>query len=336
MNIRDRGAIHEAAGRSLAEVRGDLRKILLMYLGIITAMSLGVAVLSVVLSNRIETTGGLSNMGIRSVLSTAKSLLPIIQSVVLLGLEAGYCAVTLRIVRGEEISTDTLFGEFHRFMPLVGAKLLQGALYLGAGALCVYPAAFIFLMLPASDAFYEIFTPLMESGMSPDSMMMLDEATLLAMMEAMKPVLWILVGLFLLIAIPMHYQFRMTTYRVVDQPRPRGMRAVRESRFLMRRNRFALFRLDLNFWWYYLLQVLVLAVCYGDVLLPLVGITLPWSDTVSYFVFMTLSLALQFVVYYYFLNPVAVTYATAYETLLPKEQTETAPAAPANPWQNKY
>jgi hypothetical protein len=105
----------------------------------------------------------------------------------------------------------------------------------------------------------------------------------------------------------------------------------------MRRNRFALFRLDLNFWWYYLLQVLVLAVCYGDMLLPLVGITLPWSDTVSYFVFLSLSLALQFAVYYFFLNPVAVTYATAYEALLPKQQEETAPpAAPANPWQNSY
>jgi uncharacterized membrane protein len=308
-----------------------------VYLGIVTAMSLGVAMLSVVLSNRIETTGGLSNMGIRSVLSTAKSLLPMIQSVVLLGLEAGYCAVTLRIVRGEEISTDTLFGEFRRFMPLVGAKLLQGALYLGAAALCLYPAAFVFLMLPASEAFYEVFTPLMESAMTADGTLMLDQASMDAMTEVMRPMLLIFAVMFLLLAVPMHYQFRLSTYRVVDQPRPRGMRAVRESRYLMRRNRFALFRLDLNFWWYYLLQVLVLAVCYGDMLLPLVGITLPWSDTVSYFVFLSISLALQFAVYYFFLNPVAVTYATAYEALLPKQQEETAPpAAPANPWQNSY
>lgn len=339
MNIRDRRAIHETAGRSLADAKGDPRKILLVYLGIITALSLGVSVFSVILSNRIENTGGLSNMGTRSVLSTVKTVLPMIQSVILLGLEAGYCAVTLRIVRGEEVSTDMLFGEFRRFLPMIGAKLLQGVLYMGAAALCLYPSAFIFLMLPVSKPFYEIFTPLMENSMTPEGILMLDEASMDAMAVTMKPMLWILAVMFLLLAVPMYYHFRLTTYRVVDQSLPRGMRAVRESRYLMRRNRFALFRLDLNFWWYYVLQLLVLAVCYADVLLPLAGITLPWSDTVSYFLLLTLSLALQFVIYYFFMNPVAVTYATAYEALLPKEQEQAEPVtppAPANPWQNTY
>ena len=70
MNIRDRRAIHHAAGQRLAQTQGDARKILLIYLGIVTALSMAVAVISVVLSSRISNTGGLSNMGLRSVLST--------------------------------------------------------------------------------------------------------------------------------------------------------------------------------------------------------------------------------------------------------------------------
>ena len=69
MTIRDRGAIHNKAQESLANAKGDPKKILLIYLGIVTALSVVVAVFSVVLSNRIDETGGLSNMGLRSVLS---------------------------------------------------------------------------------------------------------------------------------------------------------------------------------------------------------------------------------------------------------------------------
>ena len=108
MNIRDRRAIHHAAGQSLANAKGNPKRILLIYLGIITAFSLASSLVSVLLSNRIADTGGLSNMGLRSVLSTAQTVLPLVQSLVFLGLEMGYCIVALRIARGEEFSQDTL------------------------------------------------------------------------------------------------------------------------------------------------------------------------------------------------------------------------------------
>lgn len=356
MNIRDRRSIHHAAGRSLANAKGDPQKLLLIYLGIITALTLASAAVSVLLSDRIADTGGLRNMGLRSVLSTGQSVLSLVQSVVMVALEIGYCTVALRICRGEEVSTGTLFGGFRRFLPLMGASLIQGALYLGAAMLCLYPSAFLFMLLPVSERFYALFDPLMEAATaagaaSTTDLMaaaMEDEALILALSEALDPMVWIFAVLFLLLFIPMHYKFRMVIYRLIDQPRPRGMLAIRESRFLMRRNRFALFRLDLNFWWFHLLQVLILALCYGDMLLPLFGITLPWSGTVSYFVFLVLSLALQFAVYYFAMGRIAVTYATAYDALLPKEQPEEnnaeateekpveKPPVHNNPWKDQY
>lgn len=337
MNIRDRHAIHHTAGEALSNAKGDPKKILLIYLSIVTVLSLAVSGISVLLSDRIADTGGLGNMGLRSVLSTAKTVLPLAQSLILLGLELGYCTMALRISRGESISTETLFGGFHRFFPLLRAQILQGFLYFGIAMLSLYPSIYIFLLLPISEEFYEIIMPLMESASTLTGTVTMDEATMLAASEAMTPMLWIFALLFLLLFIPVHYRYRMMVYRLIDQPRPGALRAMRESRTMMRRNGIALFRLDLSFWWFYLLQALILLVCYGDMLLPMLGVTLPWSGTVSYFLFMGLSLALQFVVYYFFMNRITVTYAVAYETLLSKkEETQTAPQPSAVPWQNQY
>lgn len=334
MNIRDRSAIHQTAEHSLANAKGDPKKILLIYLAIITGLSLAVAGVSILLSNRIADTGGLGNMGLRSVLSTAKSVLPLVQSVILLGLEMGYYTMALNITRGEPISNDTLFGGFRRFFPLLRAQILLSFLYLGLGLLAVYPGAYIFLMLPISEGFYEVLTPIMESASQLTGTVTIDEASMIAVSEAMEPALWIMGGLFLLLFIPTSYRYRMVTFRLIDQSRPGALRAMRESRAMMHRNRFALFRLDLSLWWFYALQGLTVALCYSDMLLPMLGITLPWSESVSYFVFLCLSLLVQFVVYYLFMNRVSVTYAAAYGALLPKEQPQEP--TPVNPWQNQY
>lgn len=334
MNIRDRSAIHQTAEHSLANAKGDPKKILLIYLAIITGLSLAVAGVSILLSNRIADTGGLGNMGLRSVLSTAKSVLPLVQSVILLGLEMGYYTMALNITRGEPISNDTLFGGFRRFFPLLRAQILLSFLYLGLGLLAVYPGAYIFLMLPISEGFYEVLTPIMESASQLTGTVTIDEASMIAVSEAMEPALWIMGGLFLLLFIPTSYRYRMVTFRLIDQSRPGALRAMRESRAMMHRNRFALFRLDLSLWWFYALQGLTVALCYSDMLLPMLGITLPWSESVSYFVFLCLSLLVQFAVYYFFMNRVSVTYAAAYGALLPKEQPKEP--TPVNPWQDQY
>ncbi len=337
MNIRDRRAIHQAAGERLAASKAEAQRVLLIYIGIITALSLAVSAVSALLSDRIADTGGLSNMGLRSILSTGQSLLPILQSIVALGLEIGYCTVALRISRGEEVSRDTLFGGFRRFFPMLRSQLLLGAIYFGLAMLCIYPSCYIFLLLPMSEKFYEVATPLMESATVLGGTPTLSDAAAMEAANAMLPMFWIFGVLYLLLLIPMHYRYRLLVYRLIDQPRPGAMAAMRESRALMRRNRFALLRLDLSLWWFYLLQALTAVVCYGDLLLPVVGIRLPWSGTVNYFLFLGLSLALQVVVYYFFMNRVAVTYAVAYEALLPKKQeVKEAPQPTAVPWQDRY
>ena len=322
MNIRDRRALRESAAASVANASDALKGIVLIYLAIITALTLAGSVLTVLLSDRIAETGGLSGMGLRSILSTAQMLLPWLQAVVFMALQIGYCNVAMRVGRGEGVSRNSLFFGFRRFFPLLRATLLQGAVYFCLGMMSMYVSVYIFLMLPVSAQFREMITPLIEEMTVLSSTITLDEATLMESSKAVMPAIWIFMGLYFLVALPTYYNFRVVMYRLVDQEPPRAFLAIRESRVMMRRNRFALLKLDLSLWWYYGLQLLIPLVCYGDLLLPLLGIELPIPEMASYFLFLVLSLALQAAVYYFFFNRVAVTYALAYDALLGQAQKE--------------
>lgn len=317
MNIRDRHSLFRSATDILDRDGARLQQILLLYVGIITALSLGASLLTFVLSERIADTGGLRNMGLRSVLSTVQTLLPMVQSIVSMGLQIGYCTAVLFAVRGSHFSRDTLLGGFRRFFPVMWSYFLQLFLYISLGIISIYLGTYIFMMLPMSAPLQSLMTPLMESINVMSETITVDDATVAAITEALKPSLWFIAALYLPLLIPTIYRYRMVLYRIIDQPHPRAMLALRESRMMMHRNRIALLKVDLSLWWYYLLQALILLVCYGDVLLAMLGVALPWSDTVSYFLFLSLSLILQFVVFYFTMNRVTLVYASAYESMIP-------------------
>lgn len=322
MNIRSRREIRQTASRTLKSAPGNPRMVALAYGGIICLLSLISTGLSYYLNSEIANTGGLSNMGLRSILSTIETILPIIAAVVTLGLEVGYAGAMLDVARGTH--PRSLASGFYRFGPMIRAALLQGLIYFGVIIAALYVSTWIFMLLPAYGKLYEIMEPILTSVTVMDTSFTMDDATLMAAAEAMIPMMWIFAAVAVIALIPISYQFRMVTFCIADADHPRVRLAMKESRQMMRRNCFALFRLDLGFWWYYLLQALVSLVCYGDLLLPMLGITLPWSGTVSYFLFLVLSVALSLAVYVFCMNKVTVTYATAYETLRPRPQNHGA------------
>lgn len=322
MNIRSRREIRQAASHALTSAPGDPRKIAFTYSGIVCLLSLLSTVITYILSHQIADTGGLANMGLRSVLSTINMVLPFASGAVMLGLEVGYAGAMLDIARGRGAEPRTLLQGFHCFGTMLCAAVFQSLICCGVLIAAMYLSSWIFMLLPAYDHFYEIVAPVLESMTVMDSTLTMDDATLAAAAQAMIPMLCIFAVVGVAALIPVSYQYRMVTFCIADDHSLGALAALRESRRMMRRSRFALFRLDLGFWWYYLLQVLVTVICYGDVLLPMVGVTFPWSDSVSYFLFLTVSLALQLVIYGCFMNRATVTYATAYEALRPKPQNK--------------
>ena len=101
-----------------------------------------------------------------------------------------------------------------------------------------------------------------------------------------------------------------------------ALMALRESKKMMRGNRLQLLKLDLSLWWYYLATAAATVVCYGDVLLPMLGVQLPVSETVSFFGFYALYLAVSFMILFFLRNRVEVTYALAYDAVKPEEKQD--------------
>lgn len=328
MDIRNRRGLRQISAEALQNATGQPKQVVLLYAGVTAALSLISVIVSVILENQIEGTGGLSAFRLRSVLSTIQSLLPFVQMLVTVCLELGYHGVVLNILRRRSAEPRALVWGFYRFGPLLRALLLQACVYFAVVMGSMYLSSFIFMMLPVSKDFMALMEPLLASVTALDASIAIDDATLMAATDAMLPMVWIFLAVSAVLLIPIAYRFRMVTFCLADSERPGALAALRDSRAMMQGNRFALFRLDLGFWWFYALQALTAVVCYGDLLLPMVGMTLPWSATVSYFVFFIASLVLQVAVFYFFMNRVYVTYAAAYETLRPKPQEPASQGVP--------
>lgn len=322
MNIRDRRAIHETAAHVLDRAK-EARRIVLVYGIICCGLSLAATIVSALLGDRISGTGGLGNIGIRSVLSTVQSVLPLANLIVTACLSLGYHTAMLCFTRGFDASTDTLMSGFRHFGAVIRTMLLQAAVYVGAGFLALNLSAFIFTASPLAADFNALMEPILGSVTVMDSSVVLDEATLMAVGESMIPMLWIMLAVSLVLMVPLHYRFRMVNFSLADDPRLGAIHALSKSRRMMRRNCFALFRLDLSLWWFYAAQTLISLVCYGDILLPMVGVDFPWSSEVSYYLFLVLSLGMQIGLYYFGMNRVYGAYAVAYDVLqedLPKPE----------------
>ena len=294
------------------------KNIVLIYTGTVTALALLVTVINYVLNLQIAQLGGLSNMGLRSVLSTVQSVLPVVQSLVIMALDLGYIAAMLRIARQQYASPQTLKLGFDRFFVLLRYTLIQGIIY-GLAALAAFWISMqIFLVTPLSNT---MMSMLSEDMLDPNVLMgyLQDPVFSANITTSMVPLLLIFSGVYLLLFLPICYSMRMAKYVIIDKPGMGAMYALRESRKMMKGSCIRLFNLDVSLWWWYAITLGSTALCYGDALLPMAGISLPFPETVSYFLFYGLFLAAQFAAWFFLRNRVEVVYAQAYNALKPRE-----------------
>lgn len=316
MDIRNTRQLKDFSAGRLANAR-EGQKIILYFSLITIAVSAVATVVSYILSQQIAKTGGLGSMGVRSALTTAQMLLPIVQAVFLMCLELGYLSTMLRIARGQYASPNGMRLGFDRFWVLLRCTLLKGLILGGVAMASLYVAMMIYMMTPLSNSAVDILMPLVKNAGT--SGILLDDATYAQLMDATMPAMGIFGVLFLVLAAPVFYRYRMADYLIIDRPATGALAALRDSRMMTKGNRWNLFRLDLSMWWYYAAVLVSTAIGYGDQLLPALGITLSFSDTVSYFLFLGAYLAATFAVYYFLRNRVEVTYALAYDSIRPQD-----------------
>ncbi len=296
------------------------KRIVLIYAGTMTLMAVLVTLIQFLLGQQIGQTGGLGGLGLRSVLSAAQLVLPMVESMVAMCLGLGYLASMLRVARGQYVSPQTLRLGFDRFWPLLRLTLIESILCIGLAMAALYASTFLFLMTPLSRGAMELLMPLVSQTTVLDPNLLLDEGLYYQLTEALMPVVWIFLAVFLLAAVPVLFRYRLAEYVLIDRPGLGALAAMRESRKMLRRNCMNLLRVDLSLWWYYAAVLAATVIGYGDQLLPLIGVALPWSATVSYYVFYGLYQVLQLLVCLALRNRVETTYALAYDSLRPKEQ----------------
>ena len=273
--------------------------------------------LNYLLNVQIEGTGGLSNIGKRSLLATFQTFFPYIRMALVMCVELGYTSAMLRIARGQYTSTNAFRLGFDRFWLALGTRIWEYLAYVGIMFISTFLGVQLFLLSPLSDSTVALVEPYLADGMEA---LMQNEAVYAQFAQSLWPALLFAIALYALMAIPVVYQYRMVSFVIIDKPGIRPRAALRESTRMMRKHRFQLFRLDLSLWLFYLLKALASVVCYGDSLLPLIGIQLPFSETAGYFLFFALYLVMEFVIFYFMQNHVTTTYALAYDALRPKEE----------------
>ena len=318
MDIRNTSEIKGAALRRLTDA-GQAKRVAAIYAGVTLGLSALVTILGLVLDGMMSGAGGLSGMGRRTVLSSVQSVLPVVSALIAMCVELGYQAAMLRVARGQYTSPQTLRLGFDRFWVLLRCVLLEGLILFGITFGGIYLATLLFMFTPVASRVVELMMPVLENVtlLSPETV--LDENLYNQLMQAMIPAFVLCAIVVAAAAIPVLYRLRMARFVIIDKPGIGAMAALRESRKMMKGNCLKLLKLDVGLWPYYVGCVLASLLCYGDMLLPMAGVNLPMSDTVSYYVFFVLYLAAQFAVYYYLRNPAETAYAIAYDSIRPKE-----------------
>lgn len=290
----------------------DPKKVVLVYAGIVALSSLVVTVVQDLLDSQISQTGGIQNIGTRSMLTTADTVLTIAQLLLVMCLTLGYTGSMLRIARGQYASPNSLKAGGERIWVLLRTRLLQMLIMTAAAFALCFLVVNVCLLTPLSNRVIAVM------GTVSAEELLSNGLALIALYSAMLPIILI----YLVALVPLLWYFsctyRMVDYLLIDRPQLGAFGVLRESRRMMQGNMRMMLRVDLSFWWYYLLQALVSVLVYLNMVLAPFAIGLPpellyWGTVVLY-------LAADFALRYFFSNKVAVTYALFYDSLCPKQE----------------
>ena len=118
------------ANNSLAAASYNPHKLALLHTGATLVLLLLLEGSNVLLSNGIEGTGGLSGLGMRSVLTTIQTLVEMLVQIALPFLQAGFLCAAIRIAHREAVGPEDLLGGFRNFHRVLRYKLLETGIYL--------------------------------------------------------------------------------------------------------------------------------------------------------------------------------------------------------------
>lgn len=319
-----------AAAASLEKTNYDPKKLAAIHTGVALTVGLLMTVINFLIDGSISQTSGLSQLGNRAVLSTIQSVLSMAVMLALPFWEIGFLRAAMGMARSENVGLRDLTEGFRRMGPVARLYLLQFGLYLVVGFACMQVAGILFSFTPFLDSSLESMEAVLEQA-STTGQVALTEADIAALLPALIPMYVIMLILFAVVAIPLFYRFRMASFAIMDDA-PGARAAMAASARMMRGNRLSLFKVDLQFWWFYGTQLLIAVVAYADVILPAMGISLPVSADVMFFLTCVVHVVLQLLLAWQYSAHVQTTYAHCYDTLKNAAPPAPKPMPQDEPW----
>lgn len=296
----------KAQSRSLlARNRTGAEKLVLYYVLILLGAQLLNVTLGQYLVNQADTFTGLSGEHTKSMLMTGKTLLDCLVIVLSLLLPAGYQAGLLSLARGDAPNPGVLSLGFQRPARYLVCFLLLILRMVGLTYLLLLGFSLIlapFFPLPPEVTLEGIYA---------------NDPTVMALAgEALGPFLIVLGVAAAILAIFLFYRYRLLFLVAADWPDLRSGQILRVSSELTRGFRLQFLRLDLSFWWYGLLMLVIEALPYLDLILARFGIVLPLPAAAVETILMVGYLLIWGGVTLLFNNRVQAPYAMAYDGIM--------------------
>ena len=317
MPLESFAPIRQRANGAWNENAPQNRKIILLHALPALSMPILISAINLFLEGQLANTGGLSGIGMRSTLETIQTVLTGAIRILLPFWQLGLFYIAMQISQGVVAQPQHLFEGFRRWGSALRLMLLRTIRYSTAIFCGALLGSLLFSVTPLSNNLTRVSLELSA-----------DPAFAEATMEELMAILNSRLGFWdfflcyglcavgaALLFIPRLYHYRMSDYALLSSEKPGAFQALQESTSLMHGNRSRLFKLDLQLWWYYLLMLLATAISYGDLILPILGVQLPFSQEWGYMLFALISAALHFILYYLFRGQVETTYACVYDAL---------------------
>lgn len=319
MNVHNR-ELRARAAELAAEYREPARRLVLLYCIVLAALTLGSSGLNLVLDTRIDTTGGLDGIGMRSILETIQQILSYINQFFGPFWSAGFLTAMIAMVRGREPQVRDLTNGFRRAFRVLFHVAFEATAAFMLLVAVVNLSSLLFLLSPMGARFNELMAPLLSDpnlitaeGLLNESLISYQELSRLLL-----PMLVLTAAIYLPLYTLMAYSFRLSLYLVMDRnigAIPAHFLSIR----LMRGHKWQLCKLDLSWWWYYLLGAACWVVGYLDLLLGLLGIPLRMNATVMFFVTLAAYCVLFTLLSLWKKCEVDASYVLFYENVMPPE-----------------
>lgn len=314
--------IKKQAISALSDHPSDYRKLVFLHAAVSSVFLLVISLLGFAIDSAIVDTQGLSGIGTAGMLKSVYTICMLAGNILLPFWEMGILYTSLRVVRRQDTHFAMATQGFRRMAPLVGHYAMLLLIVVGIAFACFNVAVTPFLCMPLPEE--------LEAAMQ--AIDFTDVAQIEAfqeeysgrIMEFSMPFLIVYFVVYGVFVILLSYRFRMCSYLLLEDERAGVMASFGISSRMTKGEKKNLFILDLSFWWYHLLTILLSFVIYVPDFLAAAEVTLPVSyetaNLAAYFVYIICYLALTGLAGAYYQTSMAC----AYETLRIQEGENSA------------